>query len=327
MASAVTAIASVIGAVGSAVATVVTPIASAISAAVAPAVAAIGSVVGAIAGALGTVAAPIFSTVSGIASWVTTAIGQTVGGLVKTLGDAVGPFVDKLGEAISTLTKGITKAAEPILSPIRDSLQFLLEKVQAVGDWVSTAFHPSAELEALKTAHPEVWAASDGSNIVFRDLLVSRGLISSTKGALILLPDALETISQVATLKVLADLVQGQASVSDLLNKVAQGKGFETAAAIAQLSKSIVSTSVGIMDRVDTEVGLLRAGIDTFDERLETSLKDYARQTEAEVLALVTPKLDILGDKQSIVIRELARVSRHIDDEAWFAFMLLRALS
>lgn len=326
MPQAVIAIASVIVAVGSAVAAVVAPVVAAIGAALAPAVAAIGSVIGAITSAIGAAVAPIFSTVGGIANWVVTSVGQTVGGLVDTVGNAVKPLLEGIGDAIGTITRGITEAARPILEPIKSGLEAVHAKLKAVDQWVKSAFHPSARLTELKAAHPEVWAASDASDIVFRDLLVSRGLISSTEGALILLPDVIETITMVSTVKVLADLVKGQASVADLLGAISEGKGFETAQAIAELSKSIVSTTVGIMDRVDTEIGILRAGVDSFDERLKTSLTEYAHQTKAEVLAMVTPKLDILGGHQVMVTKNIARLSRHIEDESWFMFMLVKAL-
>ena len=327
MPAAVVAIGTVIASVGSAVASAIGPIVAAISSAVAPAVAAIGSVIGSITSAIGSALAPVMSTIGGITDAVLTAVGQTVGGLVKTIGDTVGPFVDKLGEAITSLTNGITEAARPILEPIKGALEAVHAKVKAVEDWVMTAFHPSAELAELKAAHPEVWAASDGSNVVFRDLLVSRGIITSTKGSLLLLPDAIETINQVATLKILADLAKGQASVADLLGRISEGKSFETAQAIALLSKSIVTTTVGIMDRVDSEIGILRAGIDTFDERLESELGHYAAQTKAEVLAAVTPRLDILGENALAVNSKIARLSRHIEDESWFVYMLIKTLT
>jgi len=327
MPAAVAAIGAVVASVGSAVASVVAPIVATIAAAVGPAVAAIGSVIGSITASIGSALAPIISTVGGIGEWVLTSIGQTVGGLVKTVGDTVTPFIDKLGEAIGTLTSGITKATEPILAPIKSGLEIIFEKVKAVEQWVTSAFHPSARLDQLRAAHPEVWAASDGSTIVFRDLLAARGIISSTEAALLGMPDVIQTVNQVATLKIFADLVKGQASVSDLLGKIADGKSFETAVAIAELSKSIVSTTVNLMDRVDTEIGILRAGIETFDERLETSVRDAIELQKAQILELVTPKVTLLGEHSLMVNRKIAQLARHVEDETWFAFMLVRLLS
>jgi len=348
MPAAVSFISSVIGSVASAVAAAVVPIATAIASAVAPLVSAIGSILGGITSVLGTAIAPILNTVGGIANWIVTSVGQTVGGLLETVGNVTGPFLDGLGKAIDGVAKamegvlrpvyrtfrGITQqvgqvldtAARPILEPIKAGLEVVYEKVQAVGDWVNTAFHPSAELAKLQTAHPELWEMSQGYVDSFIMYLQEAGIVSSTKAALLALPDVMVIISQVATVKLLADLVKGQASISDLLDKVAEGKSFETAVAIAQLSKSIVTSTVGIMDRVDTDVGILRASIDTFDEQLKASLDEQMELTRAEVLTIVTPKMTTLGSNQKMVIKGIARISRHIEDESWFVAMFLRML-
>jgi len=327
MPAAVVAIGAVIGSVASAVASVVAPIAAMISAAVGPAVAAIGSVLGTITSALGAALAPIGATVSGIAKWVVTSLGQTVGSLVETVAKTTKPFLDKLGEALGKLAAGIDQATKPILEPIRAGLKVVYDKVKAIEQWVSTAFHPSARMADLKAAHPELWAQSGNWEPTFVSMLEVRGLISSTEATLVVLPDVMQTINQVATLKVLADLVKGQASISDLIGKIADGKSFETAQAVAELSKSIVTTTVGIMDRVDTEVGILRSSIDSFDEHLRTTLVELAGKTKAEILAVVTPKMEILGRHQLMVTRQIAKLTRHIEDESWFMAMLLKALA
>ena len=327
MPAAVIAIATVVAGVGSAVAAAVGPVVAAIAAAVGPAVAAIGSVIGAITSAIGGALAPIVSTVGGIAEWVVTSIGQTVSGLVKTVGNAVKPFTEGLKEAIGKLAAGIDKATAPILDPIKGALEVVKAKVDAVADWVTTAFHPSAELAELRATHPEIWDLAQYRNDTFIFHLEEMGHISSTKAALLALPDVIQTITMVSTLKVLADLVKGQASISDLLGKIADGKGFETAQAIAMLSQSIAVTTVGIMDRVDTEIEILRAGIETFDERLEASVREAIELQKAQVLAMVTPKMTILGEHSLMLNRKIARLSRHIEDEHWFGLMLIRVLT
>lgn len=326
MPAAVVAIGSVIGGVASAVASVVGPIAATIASALGPAVAAIGSVIGAITSTIGSALAPVLQTVGGLANWVVTSVGQTVGSLVQTIATTTKPFITKLSEAIGNLVTGITETTRPILEPIKDGLQIVYDKVQTVNQWVTSAFHPSARLDELQRAYPEIWSEWAGDKDLFLNSLASRNIISSTEAVLLRLPDAIETINQIATLKVLSDLVRGQASIGELLGKISEGKGFETAQAIALLIKNIASTTVGIMDRVDTEVGVLRASIETFDERVNSSLTEMTEQTKASILADVTPKMVILGGQQIQLSQQIAKVSRHIEDEAWFAAMLLRLL-
>lgn len=326
MGAAVVAIGSVISGAASVVASVVAPIAGAVSAAVAPVVSAIGSVIGAISSTLGSALAPVSSTIGGIADWAVTSIGQTVGGLVDTVANATRPFLESLTKAIGGLAEGVTKATKPILDPIKAGLEAIQARVEAVEDWVTSAFHPSARLDELKAAHPDLWETAEGVESSFIAYLQEDAVISSTEAGLLLMPDVIETINEVATLKVMADLVTGQASVSELLGAVSEGKSFETARAIAELSQSIVTSTIGLMDRVDSEVGILRAGIESFDERFSSELSNTLELQKADLMAVVTPKLNRLGEYHDILDRDIARLFRHIEDEAWFGQMLLRFL-
>jgi len=80
------------------------------------------------------------------------------------------------------------------------------------------------------------------------------------------------------------------------------------------------------MDKIDTEYELLGATIDTFDERIEASINERMELTKAEVLSVVTPRMTTLGRNQQMVIKGIARISRHIEDESWFVAMFLRML-
>jgi len=326
MPAAVVAIAAVVTSVAGSVVAAIAPIAAAIASAIAPAVAAIGSVIGAITGALSAAVAPIMSTAGGVANWVVTSVGQTAGSLVKTISDTATPLLRGVTDAIGKLAAGIDKATAPILEPIKGGLEIVKTKVEAVNRWVTTAFHPSARMTELKLAHPELWEAAEHVDSSFIALLESDMIVTSTEASLLALPDVIETISMVSTVKVLADLVKGQAGISELLGAISQGEAFKTAQAIALLTQNIATTTTGIMDKVDTDVGVLRASIDAFDERLKRSLQECAQQTRAEILNVVTPKQQVLGEHQLALERQIARLARHIEDEVWFGAMLLKIL-
>jgi len=326
MPAAVAAVAGVISGAAAAVASVVVPLAASIGAALAPIVSAIGSIVGGVSSLLGSALAPIVNTIGGVAKWVVTSVGQTAGGLVKTIGETVKPFLNRIGSAIKMVANQINTVTKPLLEPIKIGLEVVKGALDKVNQWVTTAFHPSARLAELKLAHPELWEMSQGYTDSFVMYLKDAAIISSTEASLLALPDVFVTINQVATLKVLADLVAGQGSISELLGKVSEGQGMATATAIAQLSKSIVTSTVGIMDRVDTDIGILRSEINAFDETVKSSVAQYADQFKAEVMASVTPKLNYLGDNQQKVTAAVARLARHLEDEGWFAAMLIKVL-
>lgn len=135
-----------------------------------------------------------------------------------------------------------------------------------------------------------------------------------------------ETISDIASLKIIDEMLKETTDVSKLIEPIANGKSVETAQAIATLSRGIVTTTVATMDKVDVEFKMLGATIDTFDERIMTSVAERVAVSKAEVLAKVTPRLDQLGRYQAKVISGIARLTRHIEDDAWFTFMLIKAL-
>ena len=59
---------------------------------------------------------------------------------------------------------------------------------------------------------------------------------------------------------------------------------------------------------------------------MRTTLGEEIALAKAIVMGRVTPTLTTLGSTQLNVIRAVARVSRHIEDEPWFTAMLIRVL-
>jgi len=133
-------------------------------------------------------------------------------------------------------------------------------------------------------------------------------------------------INEAAELKVLADLLKSTTDVTQHIQAVNEGKGFETAAAIAELLKSNITSTVGLMNRVELEYELTRASIEGAEENLRRSFREKVDLSKAEILAAVTPRLDVLGSYQEKVISGIARIYRHVEDEAWFGYMLLKVL-
>jgi hypothetical protein len=326
MAGAVVALASVIGGAVGGIASVVGVITSTIGAAIGPVISAIGSSVGGIASAIVSAASAIGSTVISVGQVVWTSISQVAGGIIDTIGQAAASLSKGLAKSISTIAKSLGSAVDGVLKPIKGGLELIKAKVDDVASWVNSAFHPSAELESLKAAHPDMWAAAEGSNSLFIQDLVTSGTISTTQAGLLGMPDVINIINEVSSLKILSDLVKGNASIWDGLDAIAAGNTYETAKAIAKLSGQIITTSVGIMDQVETDVELLQASINSFDENLKRNLELRIEETKAEVLAKITPRLDSLGDYGLALNKKIAAVVRHIEDEDWFLIMLARLL-
>lgn len=357
------AIAGVASAIGAALAGAIGSIAGAIGATISGIAGVVGSTLGTVASGIISVVsslgkgltAPLFETAASVVSLIAQTAMSLGSGLVEAIGSISVPVIKTvtvsgknladalskvsapvvevvreagkiMGEQYRFILKVIDPVATAVLTPIKMGLEVVYGAVQQIGKWVTYAFHPTARINELAAENPALWEMCGKDPGAFVNALEAGAQISTTEAFLIRLPDVIATMQQVSTLKVLYDLTQGHASITDALSRVTGENIAPLFEAIVQLSKGIITTSVAIMDKVDSEVTLLRAGIDSLDERIRTSFKEFVAKTEAEVLAAVTPKLDTLGRHQQKVISGVARLSRHIEDEAWFGWMLLKAL-
>lgn len=268
-------------------------------------------------------------------------IGAAVGSVVATIGSIVGSALGAAVAAISAITSSITAALSGMVSgliqPVFSTVGSVIESIGSAIGRVTSAI--------TSTTEPILKPIADALGFIEAKLKAVDAWVTEQFAPINTL---IEAVDKVATLKILYDLTQGTASISDLLGAVAEGKGFETAQAIAQLTKNIASLGVGIIDRVDKQWTLLRAEVTTFEDRFKRNLTDYVELQKAETLALVTPRIGLLGEQQMALNKGIAGISkkledeglyrtlaitravsmlyRHVEDETWFKQMLVRSL-
>lgn len=259
----------------------------------AAAVVAIGSVIGSVASAVASVVAPIAATISAaiapVVATISSVVGSVTAALTTTVGKVVTTITTTVGPLVAKLKVGVADLTAAIDTATKPILEPLAGGLEILHD----------KLKAVDT-----WVAEK----------------------LLIVEDVTKLIDYVATVKILTDLVKGTASISDVIGKVAEGKGFETAVAIVRLTKSIAALGVNIVDRIDTQWKILEAEVTSFEDRFKRNFEMAIEQEKARLLSIVTPKMVTLGEHQLALAQSIARVSRHIEDEAWFASMLLRLL-
>jgi len=299
---------------------------AAIGSVVGSAAAAVGSAVAGIAGAIGSAVSGVVSVVGGIVGSTIGTIVSGVGGVISLLGNVGKLVTDTLSFDLAKIGKDIAGFAGQISSQLTSAIKavtvpatkIITEKVQ-----VFRTMYETVTRTINNVAYPIL-------NPIKETLETVKGVVDAVKAPVeaVLEPVKVvrQTISDIASLKIIGDVLKGTASVSDLLGGVAEGKTAETAAAIAELTKAIGITTVSTMDKIDTEFELLEATIDSFDERLSSSVAEYAALAKADMLEVVTPKLNYLGDNQQKVTAAVARLARHLEDEGWFAAMLIKVL-
>lgn len=257
------------------------------------AVVGIGALIGGVAGAVAAVVVPIAAAVSAI-----------VGPIVASIGAVISSITTALTSTLTGLYTQITTAVGPLVEGLKAGIIKINAAIDAATSPLLTPIKDAMSLVHAKLKAVDVWMAEE----------------------LTVVHDAIAIANAASTVKMLVDLVKGNAAVTEVIDKVAEGKGFETAVAIAELSKSIVTLGVGMIDRIDEHWKLTKTTVEGFKETFERNLRVETEQLRVEVLAAVTPELGRVGFEQQRVIRSIAQLNRHMEDVPWFAAMLLRTL-
>jgi len=304
MPAAVVGLAGLIGGAAAAVASAVAGIASLIGGAVAGLTSAVAGIAGSVVGTIGSVVGGVTSFLGDVGKFLTGSLNFDLAGIAKSIADTA----SGIASGLTTAIKAVTVPATKIITVVKkEFIGRWVEIQQTIDNVAYPILNPIKEtLETVKTV---VDAVKEPVDAIMEPVKLMR-----------------ETISDISSLKIIGDVLDGTAKVSDLLGPVAEGQTVETAAAIAELTKAIATTTVSTIDKVDVEFKMLGATIDTFDERIKTSVAEKVAVSKAEILAKVTPRLDVLGSHQAKVISGIARLTRPIEDETSFMFMLLRAL-
>lgn len=253
----------------------------------------IGGVFGGVAAAIGAVAAGIGGALAGI-----------VGGISAAIGGILSAITASVSSAVTGLWTQISTTVGPLVESLKAGILQINAAIDAATSPILTPIKDALSLVHAKLEAVDVWMVEE----------------------LTVIHDAIEIANAAATVKLLVDLVKGNAAVTEVIDKVAEGKGFETAVAIAELSKSIVTLGVGMTDRIDEHWELIDAEVTTWKDAFQRNLAEAVELQKTELLAIVTPKLTKLGRYQELTFRRLAMINRHIEDVPWFATMLLKAL-
>lgn len=257
------------------------------------ALAAIGGVIGSVAGAVASVIGPIAAGIS-----------ATIGPIVASIGSVISSISASISSAVGGMWTSIKTAVTPLVESLKAGISSITKAIDAA---TAPILHPirdalaviNAELKAV-----DAWIAVE----------------------LKIVHDALEIASAAATVKLLVDLVKGTASVGDVIGKVAEGKGFETAVAIARLTKSIAELGVGVVQRFEEQWHYIESQFIHWDDQFKMQIEEAIALEKAEILGVLTPKVAVLSDASMVLNRNVAKLWRHIEDESWFAAMLLRVL-
>ena len=300
--------------------------------------------VGAILGIAGVVGGAVLG-LGGMITGVVGGLASVIGGVLAGIGGAIVPVVTSLA---ATLGTAVVKVGAAISSLIISSGAYAgSTMVRAAGSITAAIGNLSAGLySAIESiAIPVTKAITDAAGaITYVVDPIATAILTPIKDTLVLVAGAVdmikapvnallepviaarELINSVASLKILYDVLRGAGEISDMLGAIGDGEAAKTAEAIAILYRDITSTTVGMINKVDVETKALWASVDKFDERIKTSVDEGVEITKAEIMAMLTPRLDTMGAGSDKLTGELARLTRHLEDVPWFMWMLIRAL-
>jgi hypothetical protein len=265
---------------------------------------AVVSVVATVASVIGSVLGPVFSTIGSLVSGLGSIISSTIVPILQTIGTIANFVIEGIGATL----QGIVSAAKATLGPV----------IEGINGAITTI------LEAITAPlEPILKPLADALGVINAEL---KAIDSAVTAALGPVREAIDLIGTVASLKIIYDMLTGQANVFEAIEVIAKKGKLGMMQAIAELSSQIVTTSVGIMDKYDTEINLLAASIDTFDEKLAESGRNLMDAFNAEVAATITPKFESVGRTSEWLNRKIAALYRRVEDKPWFEAMLLKIL-
>jgi len=303
-----------------------------------PAVAAIAYIVTTVAAVAAAVAVAVVSFIATAAYGIieaTVSLGMAIGGAIADTAAKVVSVVFSVASTLLTATvdalaaagqviANVAKAVTGTITAMSKSLTTVIENIKAK---IVTYY----ELSLGKLMKP-MFEGADKILAPIKDTLTSiKGAVDAVKAPIEAIMEPLkaarELLNAVSSLKILGDLLKGQASVADALSAIAGDQVSSNAAAILTLYRDITNTTIDIVDKVDVETKLLWTSIDQFDERIKTSVNEGVELAKAGVMNIVTPRLDTIGTAQAKAAGEIAMLNRHLEDVPWFAWMLLRLLT
>jgi len=326
MPQAVGAFLGVVGVVGSAIYNVASSIGAVIlnmAEAIGTAMSLVATTIGS---TLGNLVSSVFSSVKDLASFIGKTIGGAVGFIGDTVGGIAGDVLDSLGEFVSDVWEGFSEVVTDVAENLDETITGLGEKIEEfakdLNKEIEFAFGKTMEApnsimhkiltpinKSLKTVKTVVDAINEPIEAITAPIKSAR-----------------ELIQKISSFKIVEEILKGEKDVLDFLYAWADDETNRAITEFAELYRDITGSTVAIIDRIDIETDMLWTTIDTFEETLKSSAAEFEKRLEAELKGVITPKLDTLGTTQQKVIRDISRLSRHLEDQTWFMAMLIKAL-
>ncbi len=268
----------------------------------------------------------ILGPIGGIVTVLTGGLGGLLGGIGGLVGGITGGIAGPLGGLVAGVSGLISGVTTVLLTPLAGVVTGIAGEIQTLVGGISANLTTAiANLKGNITQQlsPILTPIKEALEPILETVKAIKAPIDEMLEPI---AEIREVVSDLADLKILSDLITGTGSVTANLGAIADGKGEETAAAIAELVKSIATLGTGMIDKVNTEIELTKATFEGFEKTFKRSLRRETEQLRVGVLAAVTPELGRIGFEQQRVIRSIAKLNRHIEDVPWFAAMFVRML-
>lgn len=276
----------IVGAIVGAVASAVTAVATVIGSAIVGAVAAV-------VGVIGSVLAPIAKVIEGVVAGISSIVAKAGTWITQTLGQTVEGFIETVGKPVGQVLEGLKSGIEKLVGVIEGKLEPVLSPIK----------------DALQLTYDKLKAIDTWIRTQLKPLT-----------------EVVDLVEKVTSLKVLTDLMRGQADIMDLINELSRGGKRSTAVAIASLLKSITELGINLIDHTEKQYTLFSEKIRTSDETFKAAL-DQLQRDVADKMAIRFDNLDkVLFERTDSLAMKVAAITRRTEDLPWFAYMLLQVL-
>lgn len=275
-------------------------------------VAGIGSAVASVAG----VVAGIAATVTAVIAPVVAAIGSVVSVVVSALAPAITGIIEVIGGIVEAVSVGVQGAVGVIKTTIAEPLGNIITGLKtAIGEVVTAITEPLAPiLNPIKD-----------SLVSIKDFVVETQTWIQTELAPV--GELIEVINTVSAVMFVKQLIEGTASITQIIGDVESESGAATAQAIALLFQDIVDTSIGTVSFVREQSVALANTVDSYDKKIREDNRIALAMLSDSVDEHITQVADGLTGRVEGIDTEITMIARRTEDLPYFQDMLIKALS
>lgn len=272
-----------------------------------------------VASAIATTVIPVVSaivaTISGVVTTVVATVGSVIAGITSAIGGIVAPLINTVGGIVKGISLTIGEALKPIAASVKTAVSHVATDL---------------ELSIIKIKGAINATVAPVLNPIKDTLAALHSYIVNTHGWVfeILEPvrTAIEIANTASSLMMIKTLLSDYEGITVLINEAAERNDLGAAQAIAELYRSIVHASTGLMEMVNEHMIAFDDKVIHAEERIKEANRLAIEELNGKIQEKFIRFEQSMKYENYVLERRVERVSRRTEDLPYFSGMLIKAL-